>query len=90
MVGPVVERLVGTRTFLAFYLASGLVGSAVSLSVHPLTTAVGASGAIIGLYSVLLAMTFERHPTTPLTLRRAGAVRVASAPSWPPAGPPSR
>ena len=68
MGGPVVERLVGTRTFLAFYFASGLVGSAVSLSVHPLTTSVGASGAIIGLYSVLLAMTFERRPTTPLTL----------------------
>ena len=28
----------------------------------------GASGSIIGLYSVLLAMTFERRPTTPLTL----------------------
>ena len=68
MVGPVVERLVGTRTFLVFYLASGLVGTALSLSVHPLTTSVGASGAIIGLYSVLLAMTFERRPTTPLTL----------------------
>jgi membrane associated rhomboid family serine protease len=68
MVGPVVERLVGTRTFLAFYLASGLVGSAVSLSVHPLTTSVGASGAIIGLYSVLLAMMFERRRRTPLTL----------------------
>jgi membrane associated rhomboid family serine protease len=68
MVGPVVERLVGIRTFLIFYVASGLAGAALSLWFHPLTTAAGASGSIIGLYGVLLAMTFERHPTTPLTL----------------------
>jgi membrane associated rhomboid family serine protease len=68
LVGPVVERLVGTRAFLVFYLASGLVGAAASLSVHPLTTAAGASGSIIGLYGVLLAMTFERRQASPLTL----------------------
>ena len=68
MVGPVVERLVGIRTFLIFYVASGLAGAALSLWFHPLTTAAGASGSIIGLYGVLLAMTFERQPTTPLTL----------------------
>ena len=32
-----------------------------SLWVHPLTTSVGASGSIIGLYGVLLAMMFERR-----------------------------
>jgi membrane associated rhomboid family serine protease len=68
MVGPVVERLVGIRTFLIFYVASGLAGTALSLWFHPLTTAAGASGSIIGLYGVLLAMMFERHPATPLTL----------------------
>ena len=68
MVGPVVERLVGIRAFLAFYLASGLVGAAASLWVHPLTTSAGASGSIIGLYGVLLVMMFERRRTPPLTL----------------------
>ena len=68
MVGPVVERLVGTRTFLIFYVGSGLAGTALSLRFHPLTTAAGASGSIIGLYGVLLAMMFERRPSTPLTL----------------------
>ena len=41
MVGPVVERLVGIRTFLVFYVASGLAGTALSLWFHPLTTAHG-------------------------------------------------
>ena len=68
LVGPVVERLVGTRAFLTFYLAAGLVGAATSLWVHPFTTSVGASGSIIGLYGVLLAMTFERRGATPVTL----------------------
>ena len=68
MVGPVVERLVGIRTFLIFYIASGLAGTALSLWFHPLTTAAGASGSIIGLYGVLLAMMFERPATRPLTL----------------------
>jgi membrane associated rhomboid family serine protease len=65
MIGPPVERLVGTRAFLAFYLASGLVGSASSLQAHPLTTSAGASGAIIGVYGVLLAMMFDRAPGSP-------------------------
>jgi rhomboid protease GluP len=61
MVAPVLERLLGTRTVLAFYVAAALVGNAVSLWMHPITPSVGASGAIMGLYGVLLAVMFERE-----------------------------
>ena len=68
LVGPVVERTLGTRTFLIFYVAAALAGSALSLWVHPITASVGASGAIMGLYGVLLALMLGREPSTPQTL----------------------
>ena len=67
MVGGTVERLVGTRAFLVFYVAAGLVGSAFSLRAHPLSVAAGASGAILGLYGVLVAMMFERAPASSIS-----------------------
>jgi membrane associated rhomboid family serine protease len=66
LVGPVVERLLGTRAFLIFYVAAALVGNALSLWMHPITPSAGASGAIMGLYGLLLALMFERGPSTPL------------------------
>jgi membrane associated rhomboid family serine protease len=64
IVGPVVERLVGTRAFVVFYVAAGLVGSAVGRWSHVLVVSAGASGSIIGLYGVLLAMMFDRREST--------------------------
>lgn len=61
-VGPLVERLIGTRAFLAFYIACGLAGSAASLWYGPSRVAVGASGSIMGLCGLLLALMIERPP----------------------------
>jgi membrane associated rhomboid family serine protease len=63
MVGPIVERLVGCRAFVAFYVACGLTGSAASLWAHPLLVGVGASGAILGLYGMLVGFMFEHRPS---------------------------
>ena len=41
---------------MALYLLCGLVGSTASLVVHPFGTGVGASGAIMGVYGMLLAL----------------------------------
>jgi membrane associated rhomboid family serine protease len=53
--GLILERLVGHITFGAVYVAAGLLASLVSLSDYPLAVSVGASGAIFGLYGLLLA-----------------------------------
>lgn len=63
MVGPTVERLVGGRAFVALYVACGLTGSAASLWAHPLLVGVGASGAILGLYGMLVGFMFEHRPS---------------------------
>ena len=61
MVGPIVERVVGCRAFVAFYVACGLAGSAASLWANPLSVAVGASGAILGIYGMLVGFMFEHR-----------------------------
>ncbi len=53
--GLILERLVGHITFGAVYVAAGVLASLVSLSDYPLAVSVGASGAIFGLYGLLLA-----------------------------------
>jgi membrane associated rhomboid family serine protease len=60
--GPLVEQLYGSRLFVAFYLlcaAAGSVGSFVFGSDVP---SVGASGAIFGLFGLLLAASRAHHP----------------------------
>lgn len=54
--GTLAERLFGARRFAALYLLSGLAGSLVSLTIHPLIVAAGASGAIFGVAGGLLAL----------------------------------
>jgi rhomboid protease GluP len=54
-VGLVLERLVGSLTFAAVYLAAGVSAGLVALSTSPGTTVVGASGAVFGLYGLLVA-----------------------------------
>ena len=63
MVGPIAERLVGRRAFVAFYIACGLAGSAAGLWAHPLRVAVGASGAILGMYGMLVGLMVEHRPS---------------------------
>ena len=53
--GLILERLVGHVTFAAVYFAAGVLASLVSLSDFPMAVTSGASGAIFGLYGLLVA-----------------------------------
>jgi membrane associated rhomboid family serine protease len=60
--GPHVERVYGTRRFVALYLVTGFVASAVSYTFGPCNVyGLGASGAIFGIIGVLLAYLFKRR-----------------------------
>ena len=72
--GLILERLVGHVTFAAVYFAAGLLASIVSLSDYPMGVSSGASGAIFGLYGLLLAST-----AWSAVLRAAAARRRAAA-----------
>ncbi len=57
LAGMLVELFINTKRFILVYLLSGIVAGLVSLWWHDKpVVAVGASGAIFGLYGVLLAM----------------------------------
>jgi membrane associated rhomboid family serine protease len=53
--GLVLERLVGHVTFAATYLSTGVLASLVMLSEQPMAVSTGSTGAIFGLYGLLLA-----------------------------------
>lgn len=58
----VVERLVGSYAFITVYVLSGLVGNLLSMAfTGPTTVSAGASGAIFGLFGVMLALAFLRR-----------------------------
>ncbi|NIG53374.1 rhomboid family intramembrane serine protease [Chitinophaga sp. Cy-1792] len=50
------ERLLGSKKLLIVYMVTGIVASLASIAWHPATVSVGASGAIFGLFGVLLAL----------------------------------
>jgi membrane associated rhomboid family serine protease len=54
--GAILERLLGRLTFAAVYLLAGVFAGLINLSSQPLAVTVGASGAIFGLYGLLLAV----------------------------------
>jgi membrane associated rhomboid family serine protease len=60
--GTIVERWYGSLRFLAFYLACAAAGSTASFVFGGNVPAVGASGAIMGLFGVLLAAGRIHHP----------------------------
>jgi hypothetical protein len=62
LAGPIVERWYGHARFLAFYLACAASGSAASFVFGGDVPAVGASGAIFGLFGILLAAGRLHHP----------------------------
>ena len=53
--GAVLERLVGRLAFAGVYVAAGVFTGLVNLSSHPVAVTVSASGAVFGLYGLLLA-----------------------------------
>ena len=64
--GPVVEELFGSARYLFIYILTGAAGFALSMFFHP---AVGASGALMGLIGVLIAVTGKRGSIESKALR---------------------
>ena len=64
-IGRFSERIFGNLAFLAIYMLSGVGGALASLSVHPLTVCVGASGAIFGVYGATLAFVLTHKGVFP-------------------------
>ena len=64
-IGSLVERLLGHRAFLAMYLISCLCGSVASIAWNPYVASVGASGAVFGVYGVLVAYLVRNPDSIP-------------------------
>jgi membrane associated rhomboid family serine protease len=62
LTGPIVERWYGRVRFLGFYLACAAAGSAASFVFGSEIPSVGASGAIFGLFGILLIAGRLHHP----------------------------
>ena len=65
-IGPVVEELYGSARYLFIYIFTGAVGFAMSMFFHP---ALGASGALMGLLGVLIAVSGKRGSMEARALR---------------------
>lgn len=74
--GVLAEPLLGPRRFTALYILSGVGGGVLSLAIHPLVVAAGASGAIFGLAGASLALHYWRKLPFELPSIRAGLGRV--------------
>lgn len=57
-IGLMLERLVGHLTFAAVYVAAGVFASLVSLATDSVTVSTSASGAVAGIYGLLVASVF--------------------------------
>jgi rhomboid protease GluP len=65
IVGPQVEKLYGGPRFLLLYVLTGIAGVAASYLYHPETLSAGASGAIFGLFGVLLVFSIKYRKSIP-------------------------
>ena len=54
LVGRSVEKLFSKASYLSIYFISGLIGFLVSIYFHPDTVAIGASGAIFGIFGAVV------------------------------------
>lgn len=63
VLGPQLERGVGSGAFAALYLAAGLAGGIAFLASSATPVAVGASGAIFGLFGAYLAAAWANRDT---------------------------
>lgn len=76
LVGPLVERLYGHWIYLAMYLLTAAAASTLSYVLLPGADAVGASGAIFGLFGVLLTSLWRYKPMVGNVRGMAGQVAV--------------
>ena len=82
--GFILERLVGRIAFGVTYLAAGLIAGVVSLwTVSATSVTIGASGAIFGIYGLLLASlawAFVRPPAVPVPMIMVKRIAAAAVP----------
>src|SRR6185369_13058005 len=71
IVGPQVEKLYGPARFVLLYVATGAAGVAGSYFYHPYSISAGASGAIFGLFGVLLVFGIRYRNSIPPFFKRA-------------------
>jgi membrane associated rhomboid family serine protease len=76
--GPQIERQMGAVPFAAMYLATALAGSAAYLVAGQGAVAVGASGAIFGLFGAWIGATYrQRHTPSGRALFQRLAILLA-------------
>ena len=71
IVGPQVEKLYGGAGFVFLYLLTGIAGVVGSYLYHPYFISAGASGAIFGLFGVLLVFGIRYRKSIPPDFKRA-------------------
>lgn len=71
IVGQQVEKLYGGARFVALYVLTGVAGVTGSYFYHPDTVSAGASGAIFGLFGVLLMFGIRYRSSIPPYFKRA-------------------
>ena len=64
--GRVLERMVGSASYVVLYVTSGLFGSAVSLGISPMVVSAGASGAVFGVYGALIGFLLRQRSALPM------------------------
>jgi rhomboid protease GluP len=70
IVGQEIERLYGSARFVLLYLATGIIGSLSSYYFNPGPVSAGASGAIFGLFGILVAFAVRYRKEIPDIIRR--------------------
>jgi rhomboid protease GluP len=71
IVGPQVEKLYGSARFLLLYVLAGIGGVVASYWYHPEVPSAGASGAIFGLFGVLLVFAIKYRKSVPAFFAKA-------------------
>jgi|GEM_PF-970089 membrane associated rhomboid family serine protease len=69
-IGPLVERLVGSKLFLIGYLFSGYCGSVASVAWNSFHVSAGASGAVFGLFGMAIGLLLRHRQEIPPDLQR--------------------
>ncbi|MEB3196503.1 MAG: rhomboid family intramembrane serine protease [Candidatus Sericytochromatia bacterium] len=71
VLGPTLERMLGTPKFLAVWSVSGLLGASASVLFNPQAASVGASGALFGLLGAMLVLGLQFRGVVPRHQTRA-------------------
>jgi rhomboid protease GluP len=71
IIGPQVEKLYGPARFVILYVLTGIAGVCGSYFYHPEARSAGASGAIFGLFGVLLVFGIRYRRSIPPEFKRA-------------------